>query len=153
MSDCHDDQLSLFGYRPTQPAFDGRTYLESVDHDRLRNATQRVLVRLLDGEWHDVHSLRAVGGAAYDSRIRDLRKSRFGGFVIVGERDPDRETLFRYRLDVETVTLSQVERVMNWEIMPDVDDADTYERLIMAEVRRLDAAGRERVLAFAREVQ
>ena len=64
--------------------FDGRTYRKQVDYQRLTTALQRVLYRLLDGRWHTLSTLRQIAPSA-DSRIRDLRKSKFGGFTILAE--------------------------------------------------------------------
>ncbi len=97
--------------------FDGSTYDPQRDGHRLRNNTQRVLVYMLDGRWHGKADLEPVGGAAYDSRLRDLRKANFGGFIIEEERDPTTNgTMSRYRLDLSSVTNEKVEAIVFWTI-------------------------------------
>lgn len=99
--------------------FDGVTYDPHRDGYRLRNNTQRVLIYMLDGEWHGKTDLEPVGGSAYDSRIRDLRKAKFGGFHIEEERDPTTDgTMSRYRLDVSSVTEEKIRAILEWTVQP-----------------------------------
>jgi hypothetical protein len=99
--------------------FHGDTYDDGLDHYRLKNNAQRVFVLLLDGEWHTPAELWQVGGAAWDSRIRDLRKDGFGGFAIDAERDPahpEESGAWHYRLDLDSVTPEAKRRVLEWTI-------------------------------------
>lgn len=97
--------------------FDGKTYNVKLDYERLKNNTQRVFVLLLDGKWHGKKDLEEVGGAAYDSRVRDLRKKRFGGFTITEERDPYYNNTFsRYKLDVQSVNKDKIQKIIYWNI-------------------------------------
>jgi hypothetical protein len=81
------------------PHFDGATY--SAEHDQARLATQLEQVRtlMMDGQWR---TLQQIGGrvqgseAALSARLRDLRKSRFGGYTV--ERRRRHGGLFEYRV-------------------------------------------------------
>jgi len=131
--------------------FDGQTYDPAVDFTRLKNNTVRVLLRLLDGAKHGKPSLEPVGGAAYDSRIRDLRKARFGGFLIYEERDPATDnTMSRYWLDMASVTDEKVRAILHWTIPDDPSNEDKRLRGLRIAIRkaipRLDEAGCRSVL-------
>ena len=117
--------------------FDGRTYDPDVDFARLKNNTQRVLLRLLDYLKHGKDSLEPVGGAAYDSRIRDLRKARFGGFIIHEERDPTTNgTMSRYWLDASSVTDAKIRAILAWEIPDEDSSEDTCVKGLRTSIRQ-----------------
>ena len=84
----------------TQPTFfDGRTFVQSRDGERLGAQMAAVLETMRDGDWWTLTALSAVTGApeaSVSARIRDLKKERFGGHVI--EREYVRRGLHRYRL-------------------------------------------------------
>lgn len=88
-------QPSLFQTRPT---FDGTTFQVERDGDRLSALLARVRDFLSDGEWHTLGEIHAACGgteASCSARLRDLRKAKFGGYVI--ERQYIRAGVFRYR--------------------------------------------------------
>jgi hypothetical protein len=96
-------QPDLLGFN-RQPSFDGSTF--EVEHDQSRLTKQLDVVRevLLGGQWHTPEQLEAATGyrwASISARIRDLRKSRFGAFVVerrsCGERA---KGCFEYRIKV-----------------------------------------------------
>jgi hypothetical protein len=84
----------------TQPTFfDGRTFVQSRDGDRLGKQMAAVMREMGDREWHTLEGLsRATGAseASVSARLRDARKSRFGGHVI--EREYVRRGLWQYRM-------------------------------------------------------
>lgn len=85
-----------------RPHFDGETY--DPLHDRERLGSQLWAVRRLmdDGQWRTLAEIREdVGGseAGISARLRDLRKSRWGGFVIERRRRGEASAgLWEYRL-------------------------------------------------------
>lgn len=82
-----------------EPAFGGETYEPARDGDRLRAQLGRTRAVMLDGEWHTLHELAARTGdpeASVSARLRDLRKPKFGGWIV--EREYVADGLWRYRL-------------------------------------------------------
>jgi len=87
--------------------FDGKTY--EPEHDRARLSTQldRVKDYMKDQEWHDIEEIRNIAGGTSQSisaRIRDLRKPKFGGWVIDRRRVGNKKRgLFQYRMTGEQI--------------------------------------------------
>ena len=82
-----------------QSYFDGRTFSPAQDAERLTRQLDIVKRCLLDGEWWTLTGLAAVSGgseAGVSARLRDLKKERFGKWVIEKERVG--KSLWRYRL-------------------------------------------------------
>lgn len=83
----------------TDPHFDGETYLENRDHKRLTGQLWAVYNFVKDGNWH---SLQEIAEAikepvpSVSTRLRDLRKKRFGSHTI--ERRHVKNGLHEYRL-------------------------------------------------------
>lgn len=94
-----------------------KNVLSSVSRSNLTNNTQRVALRLLkaDGQWVSRRELeRNISNVA--SRIRDLRKAEFGGFVVecASAAELNRRAnpgAFYYRIQPSTVTKSQLATV------------------------------------------
>jgi len=81
------------------PQFDGETYEPARDHHRLNAQLARVLSVVRDGQWRTLADLAQATGdpeASISARIRDLRKEKFGGYVV--ERRHVERGLFEYRL-------------------------------------------------------
>jgi hypothetical protein len=79
--------------------FDGDTFDPKVDQVRLSRQFEVVRDIMLDGEWYTFDQLRELTGyptQSISARIRDLRKYRFGGFII--EREHIVGGLYRYRI-------------------------------------------------------
>ena len=79
--------------------FDGDTYEPHLDKVRLTGMLERVFAVMADGRWHTLSELsRNCHGseASISARIRDLRKDKFGAFMV--ERERVKQGLFRYRL-------------------------------------------------------
>jgi len=79
--------------------FDGKTYDAARDQKRLSTNLHRVKLELLDGKWHTIPQLaRVTNGseAGVSARLRDLRKDKFGGYVI--DRAYVSQGLWEYRL-------------------------------------------------------
>jgi hypothetical protein len=83
-----------------QPSFfDGATYDEARDGDRLRAQLGRVLGVMRDHTWHTLGDIERITGdekQSISARLRDLRKARFGGHLV--ERRYVERGLFEYRL-------------------------------------------------------
>jgi hypothetical protein len=79
--------------------FDGRTYVRARDTGRLSRQLIAVRSILSDYEWHTLDDLAERTGApeaSVSARIRDLRKPRFGAFVV--ERRYVSNGLWEYRM-------------------------------------------------------
>lgn len=86
----------------TTPTRDGSTYLHERDGVRLHKQHNRVLAAMRDGQWHTLAELAAATKdpeASVSARLRDLRKPRFGSYVV--EREYVERGLFRYRIPVQ----------------------------------------------------
>lgn len=82
--------------------FDGETFDAALDEDRLTTQLERVRAFMLRGHWHTLAEIaRAVQGseASVSARLRDLRKARFGGFIVQRRRRGDPKSgLHEYRV-------------------------------------------------------
>ena len=78
---------------------DGETFSELRDCDRLNRQCQDVFDVVKNGLWITLADLAEATGhpdASVSARLRDLRKSRFGGFEI--EREYVCRGQWRYRM-------------------------------------------------------
>jgi hypothetical protein len=85
-----------------EDAFDGRTYVPELDYERLGAQMRRVWDAMSDGQWWTLAGLSEHTGdpeASVSARIRDLRKKKMGGYVVVRQRIGG--GLYRYRLELE----------------------------------------------------
>jgi hypothetical protein len=79
--------------------FDGSTYDPKIDGARLSTQLHAVKMLMSDGQWRTLEDIgRGVEGtnAAISARLRDLRKPKFGGYLV--ERQRIEGGLYRYRL-------------------------------------------------------
>lgn len=79
--------------------FDGTTYERERDHGRLYSQLLAVRDIMLDGRWRTLSQLSAETGdpeASISARLRDLRKPKFGGYVV--ERSYVSNGVWQYRL-------------------------------------------------------
>ena len=83
------------------PLFDGRTFSESKDGAHLASHLTRVRDFLVTHQ-PCVFTLQeiaeACGGseASCSARLRDLRKSKFGAYDVVSQRDASNPAIWRY---------------------------------------------------------
>lgn len=80
-------------------AFDGGTYDEARDYERLKGQLQQVHATMADGRWYSLRdlALRCNGSeASVSARLRDLRKPKYGARTI--ERRHVTRGLFLYRM-------------------------------------------------------
>ena len=69
--------------------FDGITYNEAYDFDRLNSLLARVQRLMRDGRWRSLEDICSICGgteASVSARLRDLRKERFGAHTIERRR-------------------------------------------------------------------
>lgn len=95
--------LPLFPSEPVKsPAFDGQTYVQSLDGTRLFAQLEKVKTLMSDGRWRTLREMAALvqaPEASVSARLRDLRKPKFGGYTVERRRrgEPKRG-LFEYRV-------------------------------------------------------
>jgi hypothetical protein len=88
--------------------FDGFTYEPPKDESRLRTQLWRVFVTMTDEREHTLAELAETTGgseASVSARLRDLRKPRFGAWVIQRRRIVG--GLFGYRLERRSPRVEQ----------------------------------------------
>ena len=69
--------------------FDGKTYQAEKDQPRLSTHLSKVRDLMSDGEWRTLSQIQAIVGgseAGISARLRDLRKHRFGSFMVKRRR-------------------------------------------------------------------
>lgn len=87
-------QLSMF-----DADHDGKTYDRERDKERLNLQQQTVFRAMKDGCWRTLARIHAMTGApeaSISARLRDLRKSKFGGHTV--ERRFIGHRLYEYRV-------------------------------------------------------
>ena len=65
--------------------FDGSTYDPLLDATRLKSQLERVRALMQDGQWRTLGEIQAFAGgseSALSARLRDLRKPRFGAWIV-----------------------------------------------------------------------
>jgi hypothetical protein len=79
--------------------FDGATYSRALDGARLTSQLHHVKMLMRDGQWRTLSQIAAAvegSNAALSARLRDLRKPKFGGYLV--ERQRIEGGLYKYRL-------------------------------------------------------
>jgi hypothetical protein len=90
--------------------FDGATYDEERDRERLARQLAHVRSIMLDGQWHTLPELASGTSwltTSMSARLRDLRKKRFGGWIV--HREYIDNGLWRYRLHHSYTSCSYVD--------------------------------------------
>lgn len=90
-------------YEPkNRPHFDGETYEPDLDHSRLTKQIDRVRAAMLDGQWRTLPQISEITSdpeASISARLRDLRKTKFGGlFVERRRKGQGKNGFFEYRV-------------------------------------------------------
>ncbi len=88
---------------PPRPTFDGATFDEEKDGERLRRQLEAVKDVMSDGAWRTLAEISAATGApeaSASARIRDLKKAKFGGHTVNRRRRAGQENrgIFEYQL-------------------------------------------------------
>jgi len=84
---------------PQEPRFGGETYDPERDRKRLTGSLLKIRVAMAPGGWWTLARLADIGEcspAAASARVRDLRKSKFGGHTI--DREYVADGIWRYRM-------------------------------------------------------
>ena len=84
-----------------RPWFDGSTFEPKIDLKRLKSQQADVARAMADGKWHTLAELAGRTGhpeASVSSRLRDLRKPRWGSNIIQRRRLMSSKGLWEYRL-------------------------------------------------------
>ncbi len=82
-------------------SFDGSTFDEGMDGERLRKQLYAVWVFMHDKQWHLLKEIsREVKApeASVSARLRDFRKDKFGGHKVERRRVPNGKGLHEYRV-------------------------------------------------------
>jgi hypothetical protein len=81
--------------------FDGHTYNHSRDYKRLSSLLDDVKHLMSDGQWRTIpticDTIGASSEASVSARLRDLRKPKFGGYIV--ERKFIGNGLWTYRVE------------------------------------------------------
>ena len=81
------------------PLFNGETFIEERDGERLSVQLVKVRRLMVDGLWRTLAEIAAATKspeASVSARLRDLRKSRYGGYIV--EREFVERGLWKYRM-------------------------------------------------------
>jgi predicted transcriptional regulator len=81
--------------------FGGTTFNEKIDGKRLSTQLQAVKTLMVDGLWRSLKQIsREVGApeSSISARLRDLRKPRFGGYVVDRNRVSENGGTYIYRV-------------------------------------------------------
>ena len=65
--------------------FDGKTYNKGLDLKRLSTQLERVRTLMIDGQFRGLFDIVDMCGgttASISARLRDLRKAKFGSYVV-----------------------------------------------------------------------
>lgn len=93
--------------------FDGATYDRAADRMRLTTQLRRVLQYMLGRGWTPLHQIAAALAepeGSVSARLRDLRKPKFGEYVVISRRSTDGGTW-------EYVVLPPVKEIMRmWRV-------------------------------------
>lgn len=82
-------------------SFSGATYNHERDYKRLSGGLKRVHRFMSDNQWHTLREISdacGVSEATASARIRDLRKSQYGGYEVISEYV--KRGHWRYKLEV-----------------------------------------------------
>jgi DNA-binding transcriptional ArsR family regulator len=82
--------------------FHGSDYCPALDYERLTNQINRIEDFMKDGRWRTLDEISYNTGApqaSVSAQLRNLRKIKYGGYVIERRRCGKRENgLFEYRM-------------------------------------------------------
>lgn len=84
-----------------RPQFDGATFDQAQDGQRLKAQLAKVRAMMLRGGWYTLEQLSTDLGypqASISARLRDLRKLKFGGYNVERRRVQGGRGLHEYKL-------------------------------------------------------
>lgn len=88
--------------------FGGETYNRGRDYTRLKGQLLKVFRFMQDREWHTLAPIvSAAGGttASVTARLRDLRKKKFGGYIV--QANCIKRGLWEYRMPTATQLINE----------------------------------------------
>lgn len=95
----------LLDWQPTPEPFEGRTYVASLDRERLGEQLLRVIDAMADGKWRSLREIAQITDdpeARISARLRDIRKL-YGTDAMESRRRPStdaRRGLWEYRTHI-----------------------------------------------------
>lgn len=101
MKDLFGDTPAPFPSPHPSRAFDGVTYNASRDHDRLSGQLKAVFDLMSDERWRTLDEIQSMvkgTDASISARLRDLRKTKYGGHEV--ERQHRVRGIWEYRVRV-----------------------------------------------------
>lgn len=98
--------------------FDGETYDEALDRERLSGQLMRTRAVMWDSVWRTCYEISAITGdppTSISSRLRDFRKKKFGGHTMnARRRGPGKRGLWEYQVipnkETENMTEQKITR-------------------------------------------
>jgi hypothetical protein len=92
--------------------FDGVTYDEELDQPRLAKQLTSVLGLMIAGKWRtlgEISRILCAPEASVSARLRDLRKRRFGKYIVRRRRRGEgKKGLWEYRVEVPPMPAAEV---------------------------------------------
>jgi len=97
-----DPEVQPEPFDPSSVPHDGQTFDSALDGERLNAQTKRVYSLMSDGNWRTLREISAAVGdpeASVSARLRDLRKPKFGAFIVDRRRRGEPSLgIWEYRL-------------------------------------------------------
>lgn len=106
--------------------FDGATYSRQLDGERLKSQLIRVKDLMRDGRYRTLGTIMVIVGgtseAGVSARLRDLRKPKFGGYLIEKKRLVDAAGTWMYRMLLQRGTQEKApERLTNADMVSSLE--------------------------------
>ena len=76
------------------PDYDGSNYVPEFDRTRLSGQMKSIFYVMKDGEWRTLNEIAMITGfgeASISAQLRNLRKERFGGYIVNKRRRGEKE--------------------------------------------------------------
>ena len=76
------------------PDYDGSNYVRDLDRIRLSGQMKSIYYVMIDYEWRTLNEIAMITGfgeASISAQLRNLRKERFGGYIVNKRRRGEKE--------------------------------------------------------------
>jgi len=80
--------------KANNPDFDGSNYVRDLDRVRLSGQMKSIFYVMKDCEWRTLNEIAMITGfgeASISAQLRNLRKERFGGYIVNKRRRGEKE--------------------------------------------------------------
>ena len=80
--------------KANNPDYDGSNYVPEFDRTRLSGQMKSIFYVMKDGEWRTLNEIAMITGfgeASISAQLRNLRKERFGGYIVNKRRRGEKE--------------------------------------------------------------